>query len=167
MKTLTIVRHAKSAPAAIGQNDFDRPLNEKGLKDATSMAQRIAGRNIPIHLFVSSPALRAKQTCMAFCNVYASDTAKILFLKNLYHAPQQVFYDVVEELNNTVHHVALFAHNPGITHFVNSLFNQIVLENMPTCAVLSVTANTNDWIMFKEAEKQLLVFDYPKNKPDF
>ena len=163
MKTLTLVRHAKSAPASIGQNDFDRPLNEKGLIDATVMAQRIAGRNIPINLFVCSPALRAMQTCKAFCDVYNFDIANIVSVKKLYNAPRIVFYDIVGELNNAIDHIALFAHNPGITQFTNDLVPQFSVDNMPTCGVMSVAINTKTWAKFEAAEKRLLVFDYPKN----
>ncbi len=163
MKTLTLVRHAKSAPASIGQNDFDRPLNERGLRDATAMAQRIAGRNILINQFISSPALRAMQTCKAFCDVYNFNTADIVCIKKLYNAPRIVFYDIVEEFNNVIDHIAIFAHNPGITQFINGLMSQMDIDNMPTCGVLSVAINTKTWAKFESAEKQLLVFDYPKN----
>ncbi|MBK7734374.1 MAG: hypothetical protein IPI36_03615 [Chitinophagaceae bacterium] len=69
----------------------------------------------------------------------------------------------MEELNNAIDHIALFAHNPGITQFINDLVPQFSVDNMPTCGVMSVAINTKTWAKFEAAEKQLLVFDYPKN----
>ncbi len=167
MKTVTIVRHAKSAAAAIGQNDFERPLNERGLNDAALMAQRIFEKNILIQQFISSPALRAKQTCMAFCNAYHYNPDGVIWVKKLYQAPLEVFTDVVGDLDDAIDHVAVFAHNPGITQFANHLLGHVALDNMPTCGVLSIVVNINNWKAFTTAEKQYLFFDFPKNLPTF
>ena len=164
MKILYIIRHAKSSWANPGQSDFERPLNERGMKDAPDMAFRLKSANQKIEKFISSPALRARQTCEMFCSVYAEPLSSISFVDQLYHAPASVAYDVVEKTEDSYDSAALFFHNPGITDFVNSLNTGVTIDNMPTCAVFAVKAMCNSWKEFQKAEKQFLFFDYPKNQ---
>ena len=70
MKTVIMVRHAKSSWEEQGVSDFDRPLNNRGKRDAPEMAQRLKKRNIPIDHFISSPAKRAKKTSELFAEEF-------------------------------------------------------------------------------------------------
>ncbi len=162
MKILLIIRHAKSDQSFFG-NDFERPLNDRGNKDAPAMAQKIAARNIVINALVSSPAKRAKKTAALFCSSFNFKEEEIIFLSALYHAPADVFYEVISNLNDTHNTVAIVAHNPGISYFVNDLVVGVRVDNMPTCAVFAVQANIKQWKDFAKAKKELLFFDYPKN----
>lgn len=161
MKTLLIIRHAKSDTTFWG-NDFERPLNERGKKDAPVMATRIKDRNIYIDVFISSPAKRAKKTAELFYEELGTDKHGINFISALYHATKEIFYDVVAGINDTFNTAALFSHNPGISNFVNELIETIHIDNMPTCAVFAVQAQCNSWKEFKKSEKVFLFFDYPK-----
>jgi phosphohistidine phosphatase len=162
MKTLLVVRHAKSSWDRIDQPDIERPLNDRGKKDAPDMAQRLKEKNIKIDLFVSSPAKRAKKTARLFAEEYKVDKEDILIQEDLYEPALNNFYNVVAALSDKEDVVALFSHNPGITEFVNSLTN-VRIDDMPTCGIFAVSAPINTWQEFKEAEKQFLFFDYPKN----
>ena len=161
-KTLLIVRHAKSSWDIGSLNDFERPLNDRGKKDAPAMAKRLLDKQITIEAFVSSPAKRAKKTAELFCEVYGKPGDQIIFVSKLYHAPLEVFYEVIEELEETLSKVAIFSHNPGITDFVNSLVDNVHIDNMPTCGVFAIQADAGRWKDFKKAKKELLFFDYPK-----
>lgn len=161
-KTLLIVRHAKSSWDIGSLNDFERPLNDRGKKDAPIMAKRLLDKQITIDAFVSSPAKRAKKTAELFCEVYGKPDDQIVFISKLYHAPLEVFYEVIEELEETLSKVAIFSHNPGITDFVNSLVDAVHIDNMPTCGVFAIQAQAGKWKDFKKAKKELLFFDYPK-----
>ncbi|MFT3682273.1 MAG: histidine phosphatase family protein [Ferruginibacter sp.] len=161
-KTLLVVRHAKSSWDVGTLNDFERPLNDRGKKDAPVMAQRLTGKKIIIDAFVSSPAKRAKKTAELFCETLGRKTEEIIFITKLYHAPADIFFEVVDELDDAHNTVAVFSHNPGITEFVNLLVPEVRLDNMPTCAVFAVKAPVNKWSDFKKAKKELLFFDYPK-----
>lgn len=163
MKTLLIVRHAKSSWSNAGETDFERDLNERGKKDAPEMAERLLHKKIEIDTFVSSPAKRALKTCKAFCKVYDTDPDKIILADSLYHASKEIFYHVITSLCDKYDAVAIFSHNPGITDFVNSLNNKIEIDNMPTCAVLGVKIPIKKWEDFRNAEKEFLLFDYPKS----
>ncbi len=159
MKTLLIIRHAK-AESSFTLNDFERPLNERGKKDAPVMAQRLLDKKIVIDAFVSSPAKRAKKTAELFYETYKAQD-DIILISALYHAPAEIFYALVKDLDDTLTTVAIFAHNPGITYFVNQLV-AVRIDNMPTCAVFAVTINCNSWKDFAKAKKEFLFFDYPK-----
>lgn len=163
MKTLIVVRHAKSSWANFGQTDFDRPLNERGITDAPKMAARLKEKAIFPQVFLSSPAKRAKQTCEAFCSVLGKPLDDINFIEDLYHAPSYTIYNTVASIENRITSAILFAHNPGITDFANSLCNELEIYNLPTCGMVAVNANTDDWAGFELSEKQLLLFDFPKN----
>ncbi len=162
MKTLYIIRHAKSSWTDFTKPDFDRPLNDRGNKDAPEMAKRLLKRRVDIDAFVSSPAERAKKTCKHFCAAFDANPDKIIFIDKLYHASTQTFYDVIHELNDKYREVAIFSHNPGITDFVNTLCENIRVDNMPTCGAFGIELNIKEWKDFKEKENQFLFFDYPK-----
>ncbi|MEO6731198.1 MAG: histidine phosphatase family protein [Ferruginibacter sp.] len=161
-KILLVVRHAKSSWDIGTIHDFERPLNDRGKKDAPVMAKRLLDRKIPIDLFVSSPAKRAKKTAELFCEIYENKEEAIEYISMLYQATTADFYEVVEHLKDSFNTVAIFSHNPGITEFVNTLTDAVALDNMPTCGVYAIKVQTNKWADFKKAKKEFLFFDYPK-----
>jgi phosphohistidine phosphatase len=163
MKTLLLIRHAKSSWDDPKLSDFERTLTERGKSDAKMMAKRIKDKSIEIKFFVSSPAKRAKKTAKIFMKEFDEKEKNLLLFPSLYEGSVQNFYDAVEGLDQKEDKVALFAHNPGISDFVNSLDCSPVY-NMPTCAVFALKIKTKDWKEFREAEKEFLFFDYPKNE---
>jgi phosphohistidine phosphatase len=162
MKNLLIVRHAKSSWDNADTSDIDRPLNDRGKRDAPAMAQRIIKAGLAIDRFVSSPAKRARQTAEYFVHAYGKKDKDIHFVPELYHASTSTFKDVVGKLDDNDTTVILFSHNPGITAFVNLLTDTIRVDNMPTCAVFAVKGDTEHWQDFFVAKRELLFFDYPK-----
>lgn len=162
MKRLIAVRHAKAADAGHGQKDFDRSLADRGKKDAKDMGSKLYGEGIRIDLFVSSPAKRTRQTCKAFLEEYGRSKEEMAAADELYNAPYRVYYDVTEALPATAETVAVFGHNPGITHFVSTLCDDVKVDDMPTCGVFCVEADISDWKDFGDAEKKFIFFDYPK-----
>ncbi len=162
MKTLYIVRHAKSSWANANQTDFERPLNDRGNKDAPNMAAHLIQKNIKLEHVISSPAVRAKSTCIAFAAAYNINEGNIEYKTELYHAPTNVFYEVLSNINNNIEQVAIFAHNPGITDFVNSLHTGCEVDDMPTTAIFAVSIQIENWRDFKTAKKEYLFFTYPK-----
>ena len=161
MKKLFIIRHAKSDQSFFG-NDFERPLNERGKADAPVMARRLLEKIGKPDALASSPAARAKRTAELFAETLEIPLKKIVFISALYHASSEAFYEMVAGLPDELETVAIFSHNPGITHFVNSLDNDIRIDNMPTCAIFAVSADVTNWVAFGKAKKEFLFFDYPK-----
>jgi phosphohistidine phosphatase len=162
MKTLLIIRHAKSSWDTATLSDFDRPLNERGKKDAPAMAKRLIENKVTPDLFVASPAKRAKKTAELFAKEFGKSEDEISFVSELYHAPVQAFYDIVSAFDDSHNCAAVFSHNPGITEFVNSL-NTVQLDNMPTCGIFAINALIKKWSEFSGAKKEFWFFDYPKS----
>jgi phosphohistidine phosphatase len=160
MKQLYIVRHAKSDQSFFG-NDFERPLNKRGLSDAPEMAAWLKDKVNRIDIFISSPANRAKTTAQFFAKAFNIDKNEVQFVTALYHAPAEVFYQVVTQIPPAINNAIIFSHNPGITDFINSL-TTVRIDNMPTCGIFAIEANTNDWSKFIPATKTFSFFEYPK-----
>lgn len=164
MKTLLLIRHAKSSWANPDQSDFERPLNDRGLHDAPLMAQRLQKHRLRPDLFISSTAERARQTTNLMVQEWKEkQQPQIAFAEQLYLAPPEVIEETLSKVDNRYSCVALVAHNPGITDFVNQL-THVRTDNMPTCAVYAVRVHTNDWKNLATAKKEFLLFDYPKKK---
>jgi phosphohistidine phosphatase len=161
LKTLLIIRHAKSSWEN-NLSDFERPLNERGIKDAPVMAQRLLDKKISIDTFISSPAKRAKKTAELFCDVYKTKITDIHFVAALYHAQAAVFNEVIKNIDDQFNTAAIFSHNPGITTFVNELVENVQIDNIPTCGIFAVTIDIDKWSDFNKGRKQFLFFDYPK-----
>ena len=162
-KILLLVRHAKSSWEIGTLTDFERPLNNRGIKDAPAMAKRLKAENIAIDAFVSSPAKRAKKTAEFFAETYLLDNNAVIFISKLYHADTDAFFDVITNLDDALNTVAIFSHNNGITEFANQLTDSVQIDNMPTCGIFAVKVNIAKWADFKKAKKEFLFFDYPKN----
>lgn len=162
MKQLIIVRHAKSSWAVVGQEDFERPLNDRGHRDAPMMAERLWEKDIRIDAFVSSPANRALTTAQYFAKKYGTDKTGVITYRELYHAMPGAFFDVISKLDDAFESVAVFAHNPGITAFANML-TDAAIDDMPTCAVFALKADAEQWKDCKSADKAFWFFDYPKS----
>ena len=165
MKILLLVRHAKSSWDQPGISDFDRPLNERGKKDAPQMAKRVKEKGIELDHLVSSTAKRAKKTAKYFAEEFGLKKEDIKLIEELYGATQSEFLQTIKSIDDKYRIVALFSHNPGITDFASSLTN-IRVDDMPTCAVFALQIKADSWKDFINAEKSFLFFDYPKNPLD-
>jgi phosphohistidine phosphatase len=162
MKTLLIIRHAKSSWDNATLNDMDRPLNDRGKRDAPVMAGRLIKAGVRIDHFISSPAKRARNTAEIFIHAYGRKEKEIQLVPQLYHAQIQDFKEIVAGLDDQHNAVALFSHNPGITSFANIL-TTVRLDNMPTCGIFAVTSMATNWNEFLTAGTTYWFFDYPKS----
>jgi phosphohistidine phosphatase len=162
MKTVLLVRHAKSDWADPSLADIDRPLNDRGEKDAPAMAERLRERKIQIDAFISSPAKRARKTARAFAKAYKKEKKDIIIEPSLYEAGEDAFYKVIASAKDKHDTIALFSHNPGITGFANEL-TEARIDNIPTSGVFAVRVDCKKWEDFKEAKKEYWFFDFPKN----
>jgi phosphohistidine phosphatase len=163
MKTLVIIRHAKSESPGFGQSDFERGLEPKGILEAEAMSLKLINKIPSIDHFISSTALRARLTCEKFSETFRQAPAKTEYADRLYHAPESVIYDVIANVHNQYNTIAVVGHNPGITAFANTLTDKITIDNMPTSGIFAVEADCNEWSEFEKAKKKFLFFDYPKN----
>jgi phosphohistidine phosphatase len=163
MKSVIIIRHAKSSWDNVGESDFDRPLNDRGKEDAPKMAKRLLERDVTIDAFISSSAKRARKTAALFIKEFNGDKEDIILVPELYLAGPDAFFDAIAKAPASAKTIALVGHNPGITEFANEL-TDVRIDDMPTCAIFAVKADIKEWSAFREAEKQYWFFDYPKAK---
>jgi len=160
------VRHAKSSWDDVTLPDFDRPLNNRGKKDAPKMAKRLKEKINEVDAFISSPAKRARKTAKFFIEEFEREEEEILLVPALYHAAIDDFYQTIHDAENKFQSIALFSHNPGITAFANEIATKAELDNMPTCGVFAVKIDINNWSEFKIATKESWFFDYPKKEKE-
>jgi len=165
MKTLYLCRHAKSSWADPGMDDFDRPLNERGLRNAPHMAHTFKERGEPVDLIVSSPANRALTTARCFAEALAVPPDRFLQDRSIYHAERSGLMRIVQELPDTAQRAMLFGHNPGFTELVDHLCDTGV-GNLPTCGIVRIDFPVNEWNMVTRELGTLVWFDYPKNHSD-
>lgn len=161
MKTLFVVRHAKSSWGDLTLNDFDRPLNDRGQRNAPEMAQRLLKKKYQIDAFVTSTAKRALQTASHFIKTYGRPAEELILREQLYHGAAHIYFEVVSALDDQYDSAALFGHNPGISAFVNQLTDTRI-DDMPTCGIFAVSIDAESWKDFATAEKKFLFFDAPK-----
>jgi len=162
MMTLYLIRHAKSGWDDPSLSDHDRPLNDRGRRDAPMMAERLRKAGHPIDVILTSTALRAEGTAMAFAAAYCIGDGDVVRTRMLYHADTDDFFRVIRGIDDRYRHAMLFSHNPGITDFATGL-GVASIDHMPTCSVFALTTEAASWREFREAPRRFLFFDYPKN----
>ncbi|MBV7528608.1 histidine phosphatase family protein [Chitinophaga sp. sic0106] len=162
MKTLLLIRHAKSSWNDPNTDDFDRPLNKRGKDNAPEMAQRLLDKGVVPELIIASPAKRTRTTAKLMADVWHYPKQAILLEDELYLCYASTFLKVITKIDDDFNAVAIFAHNPGITDFANYLTEEIRIDNVPTAGVFAIQANTDSWQEFDRAKKTFLFFDYPR-----
>lgn len=158
---LTLVRHAKSSWNETDSNDFDRPLNSRGLKTAPEMGKRLAGSGYGVDAIISSPAVRAITTTKIIAKEIGFREENILQNREIYDASLNTLIDLVTSLETNSKRVMLVGHNPGLTILCNYLSNARI-DNMPTCAIAQIQFDLENWNSITERSGELINFDYPK-----
>jgi phosphohistidine phosphatase len=142
MKTLLLMRHAKSDWGDVSLRDFDRPLAERGERDAPRMARELKARGPLPDLIISSPAVRARQTAEAVIRA-AGLNAPLEFDENIYEASTSELMKVARNISDTTACAMLVGHNPGFEGMVSRLSGAD--ERMPTAAVACIEFQVDRW----------------------
>lgn len=142
MKTLFVLRHAKSSWDDTDLADFDRPLNPRGLNAARFIGQLIFERNLQPQIIISSPAKRAKQTAILVKEI-AEIKTPVIFDERIYEASSLSLFNLVCGFNDKYESVLLIGHNPGLEDLVRVLTRQIVV--MPTAALSKINLGIESW----------------------
>jgi phosphohistidine phosphatase len=159
-KKLYIVRHAKSDWNQGVKLDFDRPLNERGLRNAPFMADQFVERGLSADFILSSPANRALSTALIFKRRLGLSDQQFDTERRIYEADAKRLLDIICRLDNRYESVMIFGHNPGVSALVNLLTDELVM--MSTCAIAEIEVPLDDWSMVSESTSNLLSFDFPK-----
>ena len=142
MKTVLLMRHAKSDWGAQYATDFERPLNARGQRDAPVMAAFLASHKLLPQIIVSSPAQRAKSTA-EFVARERDFTGELRFDRRIYLASAPMLIDVIRELPDSAEKVMLVGHNPGMEDLLMLLCGGNV--RMPTAAIAGLRLYADVW----------------------
>jgi len=154
--SLALVRHAKSDWGDPSLDDHDRPLNERGLRDAPRMARGLAGRGFRPEFVLSSTAVRARTTAAYFADALA---APVRLEERLYGAPASLLLRAAAESGASS--IVVVAHDPGMTALAGRLSGDQI-EHMPTCAVATFTWDEDDWAVVDAVDPVAFTFDAPR-----
>lgn len=142
MKTLIIMRHAKSSWDNARLRDHDRPLQKRGERDAPIMGQLLADRGLVPDMILSSSAERALVTAKAVAASAGYD-GPIEVAKDFYMAGPETFVDRLRQIPNSIKSVMIVGHNPGLEDLLAELVG--LWQRMPTAAVAEVSLAIDDW----------------------
>jgi len=154
MKTLYLVRHAKSSWKDASLDDFDRPLNKRGKHNAPFMAQKLANMGIKPDIILSSPAKRARKTAKAFSKTL---DAPLVFDERLYEAGLRAFEETVLNAFQTYDSVMLVSHNPGLTMFNDDISDRPIF-NIPTTGIVAIDFKTQNDIDALKGHQRFFLF---------
>jgi phosphohistidine phosphatase len=163
MKTLLIVRHAKSSWKEPGLIDHQRPLNKRGKKAAPEMGKRLRKRGIRPDIIISSDAKRAIDTAVSMAERLGLSPKLIRQNPAFYHSTPDRILDVVHQFEDKWEQVMLVGHNPGFTELANRFYPHTI-ANMPTAGVVELRFKTGSWQRIGRDNLDFSSFDFPKNK---
>ena len=142
MKTVLLMRHAKSSWDDSSLSDHERPLNKRGKRDAPKMGELLSDVDLVPDGIMSSTAKRAKMTVKGFLEVCPFESEPI-FTRQLYHADVDDYLALIRQLDEAVETILLVGHNPGIEYFLEEVCGEN--EHMPTAAIAHILFDIESW----------------------
>ena len=142
MKSILVLRHAKSSRKDPDLTDHDRPLNKRGKRDAPRMGRLMKKENLVPDVIISSTAIRARSTAEAVAKA-SGYKGEIVLNKSLYAAGPEAYLGVMHDLSDEYVRVLIVGHNPGLEDLVELLTGEIHL--MPTCSLAHVKFRVGKW----------------------
>jgi len=160
-KNLFLVRHAKSSWRDPHVDDHDRSLNGRGKRDIKKMARNIHLLDVQPDCIISSTALRARKTAAVLAQKINLPTTKLSFVEYLYEISPHRLLEFLTTLDNSLQNVMIVAHNPALTIVANELAG-FFTENIPTCGIVMLRIECNEWRGLPNSATTLVYEDYPK-----
>jgi phosphohistidine phosphatase len=161
MKTLILIRHAKSSWDHIGITDRERPLNAEGHLTATKMSTFLAQKLGQVDAIVSSPAVRAYSTAKYFAKAFNIHPDNIEIRREIYDAMPDDIIELVRTLDDNDHKVLVFGHNPTFTYLAGSMSTDFI-DNVPTCGIAIYNCKIDKWADFNTTNSELYQLIRPK-----
>lgn len=164
MKTLYLIRHAKSDWSTAVQRDFDRPLNKRGQKDVPFMAHQLNELGVIPDKIISSAANRAITTAEEMAKGVGFPEDRIIQKDNLYHATVETMLNELNLLTAKDQTVFLVGHNPGITSLSNHITDDYI-DNIVTSGIVRIDFDIDDWQEIIQGSGTKIFYIYPKMYP--
>lgn len=162
-RNLFIIRHAKSSWDHDGLDDIDRPLSQRGLKNANEMAERLMKRKTVPDLILTSPANRALNTALIMSKCWGVGPEHLQIHDLLYDARISDIEKVLSGVPAEIRNVAIYGHNPSFTYYAKK-FLESPLDNLPTAGVAIITLKSDGWGRIERKNVKGSYVDYPKRK---
>jgi phosphohistidine phosphatase len=160
MKTLYLIRHAKSDWSEENKADLDRDLSKRGSKDLKAMGSYLFKKKIKPDLILSSPALRAKLTAKKISKKIKYDK-DIKYIDKLYMPDPETILDILSDQKDKNKKIFLVNHNPALTDLANMLTDENI-DNIPTLGIVGIKFDIKKWKDIKETKGKMDLFIYPK-----
>jgi len=138
------VRHAKSSREYENIADIDRPLKEKGIKNAYEIARKLKLKNDLPDLIITSPANRAIHTALIFARVFETNKRLIKIEEEFYDGSVDFYIHQIKETEDIFNSLMLFGHNPGFTELANKLLPEAI-DNLPTTGTVKIVFDVDSW----------------------
>lgn len=158
MKTIYLIRHAHAQP---GMADFDRPLSDRGKKEAALIAQKLLNRKVRIDAWFCSSSRRTTETAKLISDEMQNKISNVYTLDALYLASSQLLQEQIIQMGNDFASIALVVHNPGVTELASRICSEVFIDEMPPCAVFAVQSEAESWIDFFKNKIEFLFFVCP------
>ena len=159
MKTIYLMRHAKSKRGPEYETDYERPLAKRGKRDAARMGAYLAEHDLLPELIVCSSAERARDTAVRFAEA-ADYQGEMWFQERLYFTDDQVYLELIWALDDTLASAMFVGHNPATESVIETLSG--VYATMPTAAVACVQFEVETWADVEEGMGHLAWVERPK-----
>ena len=163
MKTLYLLRHAKSSWKNASLADFERPLKRRGRDAAERMGRFLASKKVNISLLISSPSVRTRETVDVLLQ-HARLNVEPVFDERIYEASLATLAQIVSEIPADKKTAMLVGHNPGMEELLAFLTHET--KHMPTCALARISLDGVNWKEIDRGVGKLEWFVTPKDLDD-
>jgi len=161
VKTLLILRHAKSSWKDPDLSDHDRPLNKRGKKDASRIGRLILEQEIVPDLILSSSAKRAQKTALKVAEELEYD-GTLTISRDIYAFGYDAYLEMLSGLPNEINSVMIVGHNPGLEELIEILIGEY--RRLPTASLAQIIIDVETWENInEEPESKLTNLWQPKN----
>lgn len=162
-KQLILLRHAEALPSLFGENDFDRPLSENGIKETKNLMQFFIGKGIKPELIIASSAKRTTQTAKIVASSLALNEENIILEKSLYNSTAKKIENVINtsQINKNIQTLLLIAHNPSISELASELLSQPTVIHLPPCGMMIFSVKIDNWTDYLFNKTELLFKKFP------
>jgi len=148
MKRLLLLRHAKSSWADENLDDHDRPLNNRGRRDAPRIGRVAAQLSVGPQRIVCSTAARCRET-LERSGLLDDAPSEAVYDERVYHAAPRELHRLVAEFPDECGCVLLIGHNPGMEEFISGIIGEFV--RMPTAALAYLDFDVDHWSQLGQA----------------
>lgn len=164
MKDLYLLRHAKSSWDYPALSDRERPLNQRGKRDAPKMGKWLSSQPIAVpDLVLCSHSVRTLATISRLGHAWGLKGEDYITEPKLYHASPGILRQILHASPAEVNTLMLVGHNPGLSEFAHQLCPAHAVAHMPTCAVYGIRFHCLQWSEAGTENAEFLFFQFPKN----